>query len=180
MESFALFLTIFLAQAPEPVSEAEAEERLRAKLPYDCLGGVCLNAQASSIPEKVVQVVGHNFRRRTTTCKGRVVEIRVITSWTSHGSSERAIPGANTILYMVENHSGVSSFYDIRQLLEEGLDKMGWSTWKSQDRLRSPKVQGDRLIETWDHLNTGDTTLSLVSEHPYKDDLCAYQKVQGL
>ena len=75
---------------------------------------------------------------------------------------------------------GVSSFYDIEQRLEEGLGEMGWATWKSQDRLRSPKVQGDRLIETWDHLNTGDTTLSLVSEHPYKDDLCAYQKVQGL
>jgi hypothetical protein len=179
MESFALFLAFFFAQTNEPVSEADAaaEEKRRATLPYDCLGGVCLNAQASSIPEKIVQVVGHNFRRRTKVCKGRVVEIRVIASWTTYPRSEYVIPGANT--HWGETSSDIPGPGDIKDRLEKGLETLGWEAplfrvWGS------PKVQGVRLIEDWSNTTSENQTLSLVSEHPRKDELCAYQTVQGL
>lgn len=180
MESFAFFLSLFFAQTPVPVSEAEAEERLRAKLPYDCLGGVCLNAQASVISEKVVQVVGHNFRRYTTTCKGRVVLIRLTASWTQVGSSSRAIPGANTLWSILENSEVALGPSDVYIRLDSGLGTMGWESSKAGGRWTSPKVQGDRNVDYWDDLTSGDTTLNFTSEHPRKDELCAYQKVQGL
>jgi len=189
MESFALLLSLFFAQAPAPVSGAEAEERLRAaekeemlraKLPYDCLGGVCLNAQASVIPEKIVQVVGHNFRRYTTTCKGRVVLIRLTTSWTHLGYSDRAIPGANILWHVVEDSDVVLGPTELYIRLDKGLETLGWESSRAGGRWTSPKVQGDRSVEDFDDMTSGDTTMSIISEHPRKDELCAYQGVQGL
>ncbi len=180
MKTLALFFSLLLSQTPEPVSEAGAEEKLRAKLPYDCLGGVCLNAQASVIQEKVVQVVGHNFRRYTKTCNGRVVLIRLTASWTHVGSSSYAVPGANTLWSTLENDVGALGPSDVYIRLDSGLGTMGWEPSKASGWWTSPKVQGNRSVDYRDNLASDYTALDFISEHPRKDELCAYQKVQGL
>ena len=151
-----------------------AEDAAEAKATYDCLAGVCLNAPATRIADKLVTVSDVVMHRTVEVCSGRVVEISVRASWVIGGFGGFVnIPhGAQHPAY----GDGSEALSHVTRIRLE-LANLGWvdQGWKEH-----PDKKGWRL----DDFGRGDNGASwyvyLSTKHPDKDAFCAPKRQQGL
>ena len=175
-----------------PVNQAfanwrKAEDRRLAAIPYDCLAGICLNAPATSIADKLVTVSEVVMHRKVEVCSGRVVSVEVSASWLN-GSKDDG--GFVTILAgaEVESYGDGMEIYSSShssQMAKE-LEVMGWvlyheldSGYLIQKYYTNPAKKGWRDIM---RMQSDDNSwrVDLATTHPDKDALCAYKRQQGL
>lgn len=171
-----------------PVKQAyanwrKAEDRWLAAIPYDCLAGVCLNAPATRIADKLVTVSEVVMHRKVEVCSGRVVRVEVSAGWVSPTFNFANIAvGAEVETYGDDMRKFPTSHAE--QIAGE-LETMGWIlsetieldpfSWKFYV---SPAKKGLRDImllpveDSW--------RVDLQTIHPDKDALCAHKRQQGL
>jgi hypothetical protein len=169
-----------------PVNQAfanwrKAEDRRLASIPYDCLAGICLNAPASSIPDKLVTVSEVVVHRKVEVCSGRVAAIDVSAGWVlpGYGGFVNILPGAQHKTYS----DGTPAMDYVSQIRSE-MGVLGWEgvldyngLWDSH---ASPTKKGKRFTG-WSRADTGGAwSMYLTTLHPDKDALCASKRQQGL
>lgn len=150
----------------------------RQTLPYDCLAGVCLNAPATRIADKLVTVSEVVMHREVEVCSGRVVEISVWAAWVieGYGKFVDILPGAQHRAY--GDGEAASNLY-FRVTSEMGA--LGWDFLGEDHTLatRGDK-RGWRATAFERGQNGGSWYVTLKTTHPDKDALCAPKRQQGL
>ncbi len=153
---------------------------------WDCLGGVCLNAKATSTtyPKAVVTASDRKWTRTVEVCSGRVVKVQLATGWhQTYFKWTDLLPGTST---KVGDDDGTIANGYYEQVLNALVGK-GW-VLDGEGSVRGanhPDFQGERLVLSapadenalpgWNGWVVGLTT-----NHPDKDALCKSKYEQGL
>ena len=174
-----------------PVKQAyanwrKAEDRRLAAIPYDCLAGVCLNAPATRIADKLVTVSEVVMHRTVEVCSGRVVSVEVYAGWvlptfefaTIAGGAEFETDGDGMEIYSTAHAEQIS----------KELEVMGWVLFTesdypgyySQKAYEIPTKRGWRNIMRIQGEDHYSWRVDLKTVHPDKDALCAPKRQQGL
>jgi hypothetical protein len=157
------------------------EEAREAAMTYDCLAGVCLNASASNIPDKLVTVSGTKVHRIVEVCSGRVVEVSVHAGWVHprYGGFADLLPGAEHATYS-DGAPATEYVYQIRSEMEI----LGWEKTTYGDEFHythvSPTKMGERSTGWGRATNGGAWYMYLTTTHPDYTTLCAPKRQQGL
>lgn len=99
----------------QQVLNAEVERRVKRRMervPYDCLAGVCLNANASSVSKTQFVMDGRTFVRNGETCRGKVVRVSI--------SSDL---GPNTQFFRTDPDE---LYFQVRGQIESNFEDAGW------------------------------------------------------
>ena len=152
----------------------------RQTLPYDCLAGVCLNAPATRIADKLVTVSEVVMHRTVEVCAGRVVEISVSAGWIApgYGGYVDILSGAEHTTY----DGGWPSSRHAGQLQME-MEALGWKVHYGSEEFSTaghPDKRGSRSIELGATDGGGRWWVALTTRHADKDALCAPKRQQGL
>lgn len=163
-----------------------AEDAAEAKATYDCLAGVCLNAPATHIADKLVTISEVVMHRTVEVCSGRVVSVEVSAGWvlptfefaTIAGGAEFETDGDGMEIYSTAHAEQISKELEVMGwVLDFEYDLPGYYSNKGYV---IPTKRGWRdimRIQGEDHYSW---RVDLETVHPDKDALCAPKRQQGL
>jgi hypothetical protein len=167
----------------------EAERERQDRLPYDCLAGICLNARATPIPDKIVTVSEHKMHRKVEVCSGKVVSVSVAAGWVQEKFTwVDILPGA-----VVRTYSDGRPAGDFRNQVREIQNERGWLF----EHAASDEGDGEGYTVTlwslpstkgWRELyweKAGPSMphgwrVDITTRHPDEDALCESKRQQGL
>jgi hypothetical protein len=162
----------------------KAEDRRLASIPYDCLAGICLNAPASSVPDKLVTVSEVKMHRKVEVCSGRVVEVTVQAGWVhpGYGGYVDILSGAQHATYS----DGAPATDHVNQIVSE-MEVMGWELLDGEalrfgyERWYESATKKGRRASGWSRADNGGAwSMYLTTTHPDYTALCAPKRQQGL
>lgn len=175
---------------PPPVPPPEGEAPVPPPEPpkkWDCLGGVCLNAKATSTtyPKVVVTASDRRWTRTVEVCSGRVVKVQLATGWhQAYFKWTDLLPSSST---KVGDDDGTLAEAFRKQILGALVGK-GWVLDGEGPMIlgaNHPDFKGERIVISapadenplpgWNGWVVG-----LATNHPDKDALCKSKYEQGL
>jgi len=154
-----------------------AEQKALEAATYDCLAGICLNAEASSIPDLVVTVSEHQWNRKVEVCSGRVVAVSITAGWAQENFTWDDIPAS-----VVQPLYYISAYTEVSERLQEAMIGLGWAFYDYPFAHHTGK-KGVRVLNVSESMETyapWGVGLSLKTTHPDKYNLCAPERQQGL
>ena len=164
--------------APAPVPVAPPK--------WDCLGGVCLNAKATSTtyPKAVVTASAHKWTRTVEVCSGRVVEVHLATGWHQPRFKwSDLLPGTSS---STGDDDGSPAYGFYEQVLAALVGK-GW-VLDGAEAARGgthPGFKGERLVFALPSDEDSPPgwrgwVVGLTTKHPDRAVLCKSKFEQGL
>lgn len=171
---------LYLASEKAYNDYSKAHDAWWRSLPYDCLAGVCLNAPATRIPDKLVTVSEVVMHRKVEVCSGRVVKVSVWAGWVHprYGGFADILEGAQHTTYT----DGTPATDHVHQVRSE-MESMGWVKSYEDDfytQYLSATKKGERGSGWGRSNNGGSWVMSLTTTHPDYDALCASKRREGL
>jgi hypothetical protein len=150
--------------------------------PYDCLGGVCLNAWSSDLTPKVVTVARTPMQRTVEVCNNRVAAIYLVAGWVHYQDNFEWVdiaPGA-----VIDTYTDGTPGSNFRASAEREMAAMGWVYNVLPDSTTSfykhPHKKGIRMTEFKRSSYGTGWAVTLSSKHPGYSELCQGELREGL